>query len=71
MNKKQPDKPRRPRNLLACHPLLQKGGAHKQSKKAERRAAKLAIKREYLGENLFSELAFAKVFRMTCMLTHI
>ena len=52
------------RNLHACHPLMRKGGAHSKTKKAERRAEKMQLKRDYLGENLLAKVFFSKVFRI-------
>jgi len=44
--RKSPETPRnRPRNPLAVHPLMKKGGAHEKTRKAERRAAKVALRR--------------------------
>ena len=62
MNKTPRVKPRKQRNPNAYHPIMRKGGVHRKSKKAERSAQKLALKREYLGENQLSKLSFSKVF---------
>ena len=58
----------RPRNHLARHQLLKKGGEHKKSEKAERKAAKQSLKNDYLdeflGENeLCNRVIFAKEFQ--------
>ena len=57
-------KPRRPRNPLAHHPLMRKGGAHKKSAKAIRRAEKVQLKREYAGESPFNEPDFSSVLKV-------
>lgn len=62
MNKNARVKPQKLRNRNACHPIMRKGGVHTKSKKADRSAQKLSLKREYLGENQASELSFSKVF---------
>ena len=35
----------KPRNPIALNPILRKGGVHRKSRKAERRALKLATRR--------------------------
>jgi len=34
-----------PKNTIATNPLLKKGGAHGKTRKAERRAAKISLRR--------------------------
>ena len=40
----------RPRNYLARHPLMKKGGVHQKSEKAQRKAAKQSLQNEYGDE---------------------
>ena len=61
MSKSEKMKPQRPRNPLAHHPLMRKGEVHGKSKKAQRRAEKVQLKREYSRENRFVELGFSSV----------
>ncbi|MGR8948303.1 MAG: hypothetical protein ACU84Q_09670 [Gammaproteobacteria bacterium] len=42
----------RPRNLVARHPLMAKGGVHRKSEKALRKAAKQELKREQPTERI-------------------
>ena len=60
-------KPRRPRNPLAHHPLMRKGGAHKKSTKALRRAGKVELKREHAGETPFLESDFSSMLGQSRM----
>jgi hypothetical protein len=49
--KKAPAKVGPVRNRVATHPLLMKGGAHAKTRKAERKAEKQALGREYPTPN--------------------
>ena len=42
-------KAKRARNLLHNHPLLQKGGVHRKSKKAERKQDKQALRKAWFS----------------------
>ena len=53
-------KVKRPRNHLARHPLMKKGGVHQKTKKAQRKVSKQALRTEYPVESLAST-------RMTCI----
>lgn len=46
------------RNPLHNHPLLSKGGMHAKSNKAIRRKEHIAIKKEWLPQNIFSRVFF-------------
>jgi len=46
------------RNPLHNHPLLGKGGTHNKSNKAKRRKETMAIKKEWLPQNLFLQVFF-------------
>ena len=59
----------RKRNFLARHPLMKKGGIHRKSTKAQRKAAKLALAKsgahgyEYPGKEIDSRVnLFARAF---------
>ena len=55
MKQKVKSKMHRPRNPLARHPLMAKGGVHRKTEKARRAAAKRALKREAMTEK-FGEI---------------
>lgn len=71
--KKTPSKQTlRPRNYLARHPLMKKGGVHKKSEKAHRKAAKQRLKNErdyeFPGENGLSVgTIFAREFGLNSL----
>ena len=48
------------RNPLHNHPLLTKGGRHTKTNKAVRRKEKIAIKKEWLPQNIFSRVDFGE-----------
>jgi hypothetical protein len=50
------------RNPLHNHPLLSKGGVHKKTNKAIRRKEKIAVKKEWLPQNIFSAVYFDEAF---------
>lgn len=50
----------RRRNPLHNHPLLFKGGMHKKSNKALRRIEKVKVKKEWLPQNLFTQVYFGE-----------
>lgn len=52
---KEKEKAPRQRNLLHDHPLLRKGGRHEKSRKAERRARKVAMRREWDPRSALSQ----------------
>ena len=58
MKQKPKNTARRPRNPLACHPLMAKGGMHRKSEKARRKAAKQALKREAMTEKFIAIVGF-------------
>ena len=69
MKSNSPKNSTRTRNFLARHPLMKKGGVHQKSKKAQRKAAKLALARssahgyEYPDKKIdLRESLFARVF---------
>ena len=43
--------PDKVRNRYATHPLLKKGGVHAKTRKAERKADKQVLGREWPGQN--------------------
>jgi hypothetical protein len=50
------------RNPMHNHPLLSKGGVHRKTNKSKRRVAKLAIKKEWLPQNIFYKVYFGEAF---------
>jgi hypothetical protein len=50
------------RNPLHDHPMLGKGGVHKKTNKAIRRKEKIAVKKEWLPQNIFSIVFFDEAF---------
>jgi len=51
----------RRRNLLHNHPLLCKGGVHRKTNKSNRSLEKAKMKKEWLPQNIFSQVYFAEV----------
>ena len=52
----------RRRNPLHNHPLLFKGSAHHKTNKSKRRMEKVKMKKEWLPQNIFSQVYFEEVF---------
>lgn len=50
------------RNPLHDHPLLGKGSMHIKTNKAIRRKEKIAVKKEWLPQNIFSAVYFDEAF---------
>ncbi len=49
----------RRRNPLHNHPLLHKGGVHRQSNKSRRRLDKIRLKKEHYQQNAITKVCFA------------
>jgi len=54
------------RNPLYNHPLMTRGGTHEKSNKAKRRKDAMAIKKEWLPQNLFLQVDFGEASLMDC-----
>ena len=59
----------RKRNPLHNHPLLLKGGVHRKTNKAIRQKEKANMKKEWLPQNIFSQVYFGESFLLLALYT--